>query len=205
MKYHKQKIRKHSLWITFHGVFALGSLIGLGFLLTEGAEGFGILTFSLIAAVSFGFVFYHARRLSKVRDDYQAVKESGLLKVLENVNPYPTHREILAAALKEKQNKLYDDETITITDNFLKSGTLVLLLDGILDAEAIVSKRNGVVMQMDLTILYYTSEKVTFRYSRPSDFSSPHSVRQCAANLEYAVNLIASKSKLFRKYDCCRL
>ena len=205
MKYHKQKIRKHSLWIAFHGVFALGSLIGLGFLLTEGAEGIGILTFSLIAAVSFGFVFYHARRLSKVRDDYQAVKESGLLKVLENVNPYPTHREILAAALKEKQNKLYDDETITITDHFLKSGTLVLLLDGILDAEVIVSKRNGVVMQMDLTILYYTGEKVTFRYSRPSDFSSPHSVRQCAANLEYAATLIANKSKLFRKYDCCRL
>ena len=80
-----------------------------------------------------------------------------------------------------------------------------LLIDGILDARVIVHKTNGITEKVELIILYYDGEKTTFDYRRPIGFSGGDVMRECANNLENALNLIAHRSKLFRKYDCCRL
>ena len=85
------------------------------------------------------------------------------------------------------------------------SGNFSMLLDGILDARVIVHKTNGVTEKVELIILYYDGEKTTFDYHRPFGLSGSDAMRECASNLELALNLIAQKSKLFRKYDCCRL
>lgn len=205
MKYHKEKILKHSAWLALYAAIAIGALIGLVYSIANGVGGAGVFI-SLLMLAYFGFGAYsNAYGLSKVMGEYKAVKDSGLLKVLETIDPYPTYREMLAAVNREKQNKLYEDDEIFITDSFLVSGNFALLLDGILDARVIVHKTNGVTERIELIILYYDGEKTTFDYRRPFGLSGSDAMRECASNLEYALNLIARKSKLFRKYDCCRL
>ena len=204
MKYHKEQILKHSGWLALYSVIAIGALVGLIYAITSNA-GVGIVIPILMLAY-FGFGIYaNARGLSKAMGEYKAVKSSGLLRVLEKINPYSTHTEMFSAAKKEKQTKLYEDDQIFITESFLGSGNFILLLDGILDASVTVHKTNGITERIELIVLYYDGEKTTFEYRRPVGFSGSSAMQEQAKKLEIALNIIAKKSRLFRKYDCCRL
>lgn len=205
MKYHKEQMLKHGGWLALYAVIAIGALIGLIYSIINSTGGAGIFI-PLVMLAYFGFGTYaNAQAFLKALSEYNSVKDSGLLKVLENINPYPTYAGMLAAAKQEKQHKIYEDDEILITDHFLLSGNFVLLIDGILDARVIVHKTNGITEKVELIILYYDGEKTTFDYRRPIGFSGGDVMRECANNLENALNLIAHRSKLFRKYDCCRL
>lgn len=205
MKYHKEQMFKHGAWLALFAVLAIGALVGLIYVISDDIGGAAIFICLLMLAY-FGFGTYsNAHGLSKAMSEYKAVKDSGLLKVLENINPYPTYTAMLSAAKKETQNIVYKDDEIFITDNFLGSDNFVLLIDGILDARVIVHKTNGITEKIELIVLYYDGKKTTFKYRRPFGLSGANAMRECASNLEYALNLIARKSTLFRKYDCCRL
>lgn len=205
MKYHIEQMLKYGGGLVFCTVIAIGTLFGLIYAITTSVGGAGIFI-SLMMLAFFGFGTYaNVQEFLKTLAEYKSIKDSGLLKVLWNINPYSTYMEMLAAANQEKQNKIYEDDEILITDHFLLSGNYVLLIDGILDARVIVHKTNGITEKIELIILYYDGEKTTFDYRRPIGFSGGEAMRECTSNLEYALSLIAKKSKLFRKYDCCRL
>lgn len=205
MKYQKDKMIKQGAWLALYAAIAIGSVVGLVYCIVAEGGGVGVIL-SIIMGAFFGFGAYaNARGLSATMAEYKAVKESGLLQVLENINPYSSYKEMLAAAKEEKKNLLYEDDEIFITDSFLGSGTFILLLDGILDARVVVHKTNGITEKIELIVLYYDGEETTFEYHRPIGFSGSDAMRECARNLDAALNLIGHKSKLFRKYDCCRL
>ena len=196
---------KHGgLFILFLAL-AIGALVGFVYTIVNGSGAGGIII-SLLMAAYLGFMTWaNATAFATAKEQYDAVKNSGLLKVIETINPYSTYNEMFAAFKKERQNKLYEDDQIFLTDTFLGSGNFSMLIDGILDARIIIHKTNGVAEKVELTILYYDGEKTTFDYPRPAFLSGNEAMRECAHNLEIALNLIAQKSKLFRKYDCCRL
>lgn len=205
MQYHKDQMLKHGGLFILFLLLAIGALVGFFYAITDGGGGAGIII-SLLMLAYLGFMAWaNASTFAKAKEQYNAVKNSGLLKVIETINPYPTHNEMFAAFKKERQNKIYEDDQIFLTDTFLGSGNFSMLIDGILDARVIVHKTNGVTEKVELTILYYDGEKTTFDYHRPVGLSGHEAMRECTHNLEIALNLIAQKSKLFRKYDCCRL
>lgn len=205
MKYHKDQMLKHGGLSILFLALAIGALVGFVYTLANGGGGAGIFI-SLLMAAYLGFMTWaNASAFAKAKEQYDAVKNSGLLKAIETINPYSTYNEMFAAFKKERQNKIYEDDQIFLTDTFLGSGNFSMLIDGILDARVIVHKTNGITEKVELTILYYDGEKTTFDYHRPVGLSGHEAMRECARNLEIALNLIAQKSKLFRKYDCCRL
>ena len=205
MKYHKDQMLKHGILFVLFLLFAIGTLVGFVYTIVDGEDSVGIVILLLIFAYLSFMTWANATAFSTAKEQYNTVKDSGLLKVIETINPYATYNEMFAAFKKERQTKLYEDDQIFLTDSFLGSDNFCLLIDGILDARVIVHKTNGVTEKVELIILYYDGEKTTFDYRRPVGLSGHKAMIECTHNLEVALNLVAQKSKLFRKYDCCRL
>lgn len=205
MKYHKEQMLKHGALFLLFLLLAIGVLGCFIYVVVDGGGGVAIV-FLLLMVIFFGFLAWvNASSFSKANEGYKAVKDSGLLEILETINPYSTYNEMFSAFKNERENKLYEDSQICITDNFLGYGDFCVLTDGILDARVIVHKRNGLTEKVELSLLCYDGEKIKFDYCRPAGFSGSAVMQEQANNLEIALNLIAEKGKLFRKYDCCRL
>ena len=205
MKYHKVQMLKYSAYLAIYSVLAICALIALVYVITENIGGKGIFIFIFILAYLGLGIYLNAHGLLKVIDEYKTVRDSGLLQMLRNINPYSSYAEMISAANEERQHAIYEDDEIFITENFLGSDCIPLLLNGILDARVIVHKTNGITEKIELIVLYYDGEKSTFEYRRPFGLSGSKVMNECEKNLEYALNLIAKKSTLFRKYDCARL
>ena len=205
MKYQKDQILKKCGILAIWAILAIGAVVFFIASIANNTGAAGIIIPLLMIAYCGFNLWAVSSSLKETIGQYNSVKASGLLEVLETINPYPAYAEMFSAFKKEKQNKIYEDSQIFLTDTFLGSGNFCILIDGILDARVIVHKTNGVTEKVELIILYYDGEKTTFDYHRPFGLSGSAAMRECASNLELALNLIAQKSKLFRKYDCCRL
>lgn len=139
MKYHKEQMLKHGALFILFLLLAIGALVGFVYAIVDGGDGAGIII-SLLMLAYLGFHSWaNAATFAKAREQYNAVKDSGLLRVIETINPYPTYNEMFAAFKKERQNKIYEDDQIFLTDTFLGSGNFSMLIDGILDARVIVT------------------------------------------------------------------
>lgn len=205
MKYQKNEILKKCGAVVVLGMLTVGVLVWFVSNIVN-SNGVASIIVSLMLMGCCGFTLWGiSGSLAETVAQYKAVKASGLLELLETINPYATYGEMLSAAKQEKQNKLYEDNEICITDSFLCSGNYVMLIDGILDASIIIHKTNGITDKVELAVLYYDGEKTSFDYDRTAFFSGNAIMQEQANQLEIAINLIARKSKLFRKYDCCRL
>lgn len=207
MKYHKEQIVRCSIATAVFSLSALGVLAYLLGILGQPGEKTAIVIVMLLMLGYLGFqIWVNVSALLKNKRYYEEVKDSGLLQSLRAVDPYPTEEaRQYAFAQEQQQRKIYTDEHFCMTEHFLSSSKGVLLISGILDAFITVRRRNGIIEKLELDILYYTGEKTTFSYSRPLGFSSGRKMKEQLANLEFAVNVMASKSPIFRKYESCRL
>ena len=205
MKYHKSEMLKTGVLFVIFLLCAIGALVGVIYSIVDSLDWVAVIGLS-IGFVSLSFVTWGcATAFATAKKRYNAVKDSDLLKIIATINPYTTDNEMLAAFQKERQNKIYEDEQIFLTDTFLGSGNFAMLIDGILDASINLCEDDGFIEKIVLSILYYDGEETKFEYEKPFGLSGYKEMRECACNLEIALNLIAQKGKLFRKYDCCRL
>ena len=207
MKYHKEQIVKCSIAVAVYSLLALALLaLLLGNLRQPGEKTAYIIVMLLMLGYNGFGIWVNLSSLLKNKKHYDEVSSSGLLQSLRSIDPYPTEEaRQYAFAREQQQRKIYTDPHFCMTEHFLSSTKGLLLISGILDAHITVRRRNGVIERLVLDILYYTGEKPTLVYTRPFGFSGGQKMKEQLANLEFAVNVMASKSPIFRKYENCRL
>lgn len=123
---------------------------------------------------------------------------------LKNVNRYSSSEELLNAFYSQKGTPLYQDDKIIITNDFLanQKENKIFIISGILDAVPFVNKVNGVIDYVSLIFLYYDGRRYEIKYRHPLGIFDMQSK---ANNINFAANIIATKSENFRKYPSYRL
>ena len=202
MQYHKEQIMKANGWIALYSFFAGTILLIAVAALLKSAD----TLFLIIPILAFmGYMIWQeiSKRQMIVRH-YKKAKAAGVVEMLKDTNPYSTMGEMNAAIRREKQNVLYEDDEIFVTESFIGSGNYAMLIDGILDATIDMHvTRGGAVYEVVLEILYYTGVKNTFQYRKP--FMGPWKPSEIRKNLKGVIDIISQKSPHFRKYSYCRL
>lgn len=202
MNFNKKEMIVNSIRLTIFSLLTIGSLI----ILLYCVFGDDVGTF-IIVPIAMLFYFgvmtwasYSALRTAA--EKYKSIKDSGLLNKLENLNPYKTVVEMRNAFKEQKKNCIYADEDFIITEDFFASlsENSLLITNGILDVKTLVSKVNGVIEYVSLSVLYYDGEKYEFEIRRPLGISH---MKEKVNSVQQVANIIANKSENFRKYPSC--
>lgn len=136
------------------------------------------------------------KSLQTIKDEYKRIKENNPLDNLVEIDKYQSIAE-MRKALKEQLNiKLYEDEELIITQDFLVEKDRLsdpYLINGILDVKPFGSKVNGVFEYVSLIILYYDGNKYELRYNKV--FGNKEKLDE----LVEVANIVANISKNYKK------
>lgn len=150
--------------------------------------------------ISLGFFAYLsiAQLLRKI-SEYRYARENNILDSLTGITSYASDEEMNKAFHIQKDDCIFDDGRIVITDEFMADtyDKHLFLINGIIDAESTVHKENGIIKKVTLSIVYLDGERYKMVYYRENETAT---MRERAEWLAEATSLIASRSVNFRKH-----
>ena len=203
MNWHKKMI--------FHKGFALLvslflMVLTVVFFISAMNEGYnsGAFLFGFLSLFMGGVIYSSYKQFIGAIQKQKEAAQENLLSELKSINKYDSAEELSAAFNLQKHNILYQDNKITITNDFIKEekNGQVFIIDGVLDAVLFVQKVNGIIDYVSLIFLYYDGNRCEIKYRRPLGISN---MQEKADNICQAVNIISNKSENFRKYPAYRL
>ena len=204
MTYHNKRIAMKSAALIV-SILLLCLFVGLLVATASSGRSDAIALFIFLLLFMGLTVYFSYQELMEAINDNKKGTYTNLYSVLQNINPYHSYEELVVAFNAQTPSSLYQDDKIIITNEFLAKhdGKDIYIIDGILDVQSIVHSVNGVIDYVSLAFLYCDGKRYQIKYRRPLGFKPR--MREKADSVNRAANILANRSKNFRKYPSYRL